>query len=75
MKAIRAGTQVQQEPGAEADAEAMEDCCLLAYFPWFTQNPGVAPLTMGWPLFHPSLIRSTPYNLVCSLFLWGCFLN
>jgi hypothetical protein len=34
-KEIRTGTQAGQEAGA--DAEAMEGCYLLAYFPWLAQ--------------------------------------
>jgi hypothetical protein len=36
-KDIRMGTQPRQEPKAEADAEAMEGCCLLALSPWLAQ--------------------------------------
>jgi hypothetical protein len=35
-KEVRIGTQTGQEPGA--DAEAMEGCCLLAYFMWLAQS-------------------------------------
>jgi hypothetical protein len=34
-KEVRTGTQAGQE--AEADAEAMEGCYLLACFPWLAQ--------------------------------------
>jgi len=34
-KEVRTGTQADQEAGA--DAEAMEGCYLLAYFPWLAQ--------------------------------------
>jgi hypothetical protein len=34
-KEVRTGTQAGQ--GAGADAEAMEECYLLACFPWFAQ--------------------------------------
>jgi len=34
-KEVRAGTQAGQEAGA--DAEAMEGCSLLAFFPWLAQ--------------------------------------
>jgi hypothetical protein len=34
-KEVRTGTQPRQEAGA--DAEAMEGCYLLAYFPWLAQ--------------------------------------
>jgi hypothetical protein len=34
-KEVRTGTQAGQE--AEADAEAMEGCSLLACFPWLAQ--------------------------------------
>ena len=42
---------------AEADAEAMEKCCLLACSTFFlieprSTNPGVSPPTMGWALTH-----------------------
>jgi hypothetical protein len=35
-KEFRTGTQAGQEAGA--DAEAMEGCYLLAYFPWLAQT-------------------------------------
>jgi hypothetical protein len=35
-KEVRTGTQAGQE--AEADAEAMEGCSLLACFPWLAQS-------------------------------------
>jgi hypothetical protein len=34
-KEVRTGTQAGQEAGA--DAEAMERCSLLAFFPWLAQ--------------------------------------
>jgi hypothetical protein len=34
-KKVRTGTQACQEAGA--DAEGMEGCSLLAYFPWLAQ--------------------------------------
>jgi hypothetical protein len=34
-KEVRSGTQTGQEAGV--DAEAMEGCSLLAYFPWLAQ--------------------------------------
>jgi hypothetical protein len=34
-KDVRTGTQAGQEAGA--DAEAMEGCSLLTYFPWLAQ--------------------------------------
>jgi hypothetical protein len=35
LKEVRTGTQTGQEAGA--DAEAIEGCSLLAYFPWLVQ--------------------------------------
>jgi hypothetical protein len=35
-KEVRTGTQTGQEAGA--DTEAMEECSLLACFPWFAQS-------------------------------------
>jgi hypothetical protein len=35
LKEVRTGTQASQE--AEADAEAVEGCSLLACFPWLAQ--------------------------------------
>jgi hypothetical protein len=35
LKEVRTGTQAGQEAGA--DAEAMEECSLLACFPWLAQ--------------------------------------
>jgi hypothetical protein len=49
LKEIRTGTQAGQD--AEADAEAMEGCFLLTYFPWpaqlaFLYNPRLP--AQGW---------------------------
>ena len=54
-KEVRTGTQAGQE--AEADAEAMEGCSLLACFPWFAQpallqNPSLP--TQEW--HHPQRV-------------------
>ena len=64
-KEVRTGTHTGQELTqgrdleAGPDAEAMEGCCLLAYFPWLAQlaflieprtiSPGIASPTMGPP--------------------------
>ena len=52
---IRTGTQQVKNLEAEADAEAMEGCCLLACSACFlvesrTTNLGMAQSTMGWAL-------------------------
>lgn len=35
LREAKTGTQIRQDMKAEADAEAMEGCCLLAVFPDF----------------------------------------
>ena len=70
---------------AGADAEATEECCLLACSPMAcstcfiiklgTTSPGVAPPTMGWALPHQSLIKKMPHRLAYSPILWRCFLS
>ena len=67
---------------AGADAEAIEECCLLACFPWLAQpvffptelgsmNPGMVPPTIGWALPHQSLIKKISYSWV----LWWHYLS
>lgn len=48
---IKVGRNLQ----AGADAEAMEECCLLASCSWlplpaFLQHPGLVPVTVSWTL-------------------------
>ena len=51
--------------------------CLTCFLiPPRTTSPGMAPLTMGWPLRHQSLIKNMLYSWVlCRYFLnWGSIL-
>jgi hypothetical protein len=54
---------------AEANAEAMEECCFR------TSSPAEAPPTMGWALPHKSLIKKMSYWFACSLILREHFHN
>ena len=53
IQRIRAGTQVRNLE-AEANAEAMEECCLLAYFTWLVQPAFLyTPVTPAQEWHHP----------------------
>jgi hypothetical protein len=76
-KEVRTGTQTGQEAGA--DAEATEECSLLACFPWLArpaliQNPKLPAQRWSHPqgAFPPwSLIEKMPYSWIS----WRHFLN
>jgi hypothetical protein len=64
---IRTGTQAGQEAGA--DAEAMEGCSLLAYFPWLAQpallqNQDYQPRDGTTHKGTSSLIEKMPYRWI-----------
>ena len=75
LEEFRAGTQTAcRNLEAEADAEAMEGCCLQSCSLWlaqpaFLENPG--PPTQGWQYPqqrtrpHSSLTMKTFYRFVC----------
>ena len=84
----KSGQELKQGRNLEAgaDAEAMEECCLLVCSSWLVQpaffieatttSPGMAPPTMGWALPHQSLIKKMPYRLAhipISLRLFLCW--
>jgi hypothetical protein len=68
-KEVRTGTQTGQE--AEADAEVMEQCSLLACFPWLAQR---WPYPQGLPPW--SLIEKMPYSWISGSHFpnWSSFL-
>ena len=68
------GQELKQSKNLEAgaDAEAMEECCLLVLLPRIcsvflieckTTSLGMASPTKGWFLLHQSLIKKMPYRL------------
>jgi len=72
------GQELKQDRNLEAgaDAEAMEESCLLACSACFlieprTISPGMAPCTMGWALPHQTLFKEVPYSWIS----WRYFLN
>ena len=81
LKEVRTGTQAGKN--LEADAEAMEGCCLLACSSWLSQpacyrthdhqsRGGPTHNGLGPP--HQSLIKKMPYSLALRR-LWRHFLN
>ena len=66
---------------AGADAEAVEEYCLLPCSPWptFLKSPGPPGQEklhpMGWALPHQSLIKKMPYRGCLQLNLREAFLN
>jgi hypothetical protein len=83
----KSGQELKQgwSPESRADAEAMEECCLLACSLWLAQlaslynpgppSPGLAPPTASWTFPHQSLIKEMPYSLSYSPILLKYFLN
>lgn len=72
-QALRAGTKQGRalEPGA--DAEAMEECCLFACFPWLAQDhqPRGGLTHNGLP--HQSLIKKMPCRLAYKVIFGDIF--
>lgn len=75
LKEVRTGTKQGRDPEAEADAVAMEGCCLLAHSSWFVhpaflKNPGSPAQGRNhaqWAETAPlkSLIKSSQRTPVC----------
>jgi hypothetical protein len=72
----KSGQELKQGRNTKAgsDAEAMEECCLLAcsYSVCFliehkTTSLGMAPTTVGWVLPHQSLIKKMLYWLAYNM--------
>ena len=65
----KAGIQGKNLEAGTEEAEAMEECCLLAYsvccllHPRSTCPRVALPIPMAWALLHQSLIKKMPYRL------------
>jgi hypothetical protein len=74
------GQELQQGRNLDTDAEAMGECCFLAFSTWLcsacflmeprTTSPEMAPPSMGWIFSHELLIKKMAYRLACLMILW-----